>query len=169
MTKKCVLHGYDSNRWLFSVVDVIAVLTDSKNPRNYWKVLKHLLTKAGNELVTNCNQLKIVVADGKPDDFTANERNMCGGNKGKECSSKRAALFSFIVGFGFLAGLLHLLEGDVGYVVAALIAALSGVSTRVGVLLGTGLLLRVVHLLRCCVEHCLKFLHCSVDSSDVLL
>ena len=50
---------YDSNRWLFSVVDVIAVLTDSKNPRNYWKVLKHRLTKAGNELVTNCNQLKL--------------------------------------------------------------------------------------------------------------
>lgn len=56
---------YDSNRWLFSVVDVIAVLTDSKNPRNYWKVLKHRLTKAGNELVTNCNQLKMFAADGK--------------------------------------------------------------------------------------------------------
>ena len=56
---------YDNNRWLFSVVDVIAVLTDSKNPRNYWKVLKHRLTKAGNELVTNCNQLKLVASDGK--------------------------------------------------------------------------------------------------------
>lgn len=56
---------YNSNRWLFSVVDVIAVLTDSKNPRNYWKVLKHRLTKAGNELVTNCNQLKLVASDGK--------------------------------------------------------------------------------------------------------
>lgn len=56
---------YDSNRWLFSVVDVIAVLTDSKNPRNYWKVLKHRLTKAGNELVTNCNRLKLVASDGK--------------------------------------------------------------------------------------------------------
>ena len=56
---------YDSNRWLFSVVDVIAVLTDSKNPRNYWKVLKHRLTKAGNKLVTNCNQLKLVASDGK--------------------------------------------------------------------------------------------------------
>ena len=56
---------YDSNRWLFSVVDVIEVLTDSKNPRNYWKVLKHRLTKAGNELVTNCNQLKLVASDGK--------------------------------------------------------------------------------------------------------
>ena len=56
---------YDGNRWLFSVVDVIAVLTDSKNPRTYWKVLKHRLTKAGNELVTNCNQLKLVASDGK--------------------------------------------------------------------------------------------------------
>ncbi|MGM9844822.1 MAG: protein adenylyltransferase Fic [Muribaculaceae bacterium] len=56
---------YDGNRWLFSVVDVIAVLTESKNPRNYWKVLKHRLTQVGNELVTNCNQLKLVAADGK--------------------------------------------------------------------------------------------------------
>ena len=54
-----------SNRWLFSVVDVIAVLTDSKNPRNYWKVLKHRMAITGNELVTNCNQLKLLAADGK--------------------------------------------------------------------------------------------------------
>lgn len=53
------------NRWLFSVVDVIAVLTESKNPRNYWKVMKHRLAKEGNELVTMCNQLKLVAADGK--------------------------------------------------------------------------------------------------------
>ena len=56
---------YDGNRWLFSVVDVIAVLTDSKNPRNYWKVMKHRLSKNGNELVTRCNQLKLVASDGK--------------------------------------------------------------------------------------------------------
>ncbi len=56
---------YDGNRWLFSVVDVIAVLTESKNPRNYWKVMKHRLAKAGSELVTHCNQLKLVAADGK--------------------------------------------------------------------------------------------------------
>lgn len=56
---------YDGNRWLFSVVDVIAVLTESKDPRNYWKVLKHRLTKDGNELVTRCNQLKLVATDGK--------------------------------------------------------------------------------------------------------
>ena len=56
---------YDGNRWLFSVVDVIAVLTDSTNPRNYWKVMKHRLAKSGNELVTHCNQLKLVASDGK--------------------------------------------------------------------------------------------------------
>ena len=56
---------YDANRWLFSVVDVIAVLTESKNPRNYWKVIKHRLVKSGNELVTRCNQLKLVASDGK--------------------------------------------------------------------------------------------------------
>lgn len=55
----------DGNRWLFSVVDVIAVLTESKNPHNYWKVMKHRLTKEGNELVTRCNQLKMVATDGK--------------------------------------------------------------------------------------------------------
>ncbi|MDE6042681.1 MAG: Fic family protein [Muribaculaceae bacterium] len=53
------------NCWLFSIVDIVAVLTDSKNPRNYWKVLKHRLSKAGDELVTNCNQLKLAASDGK--------------------------------------------------------------------------------------------------------
>ena len=53
------------NRWLFSVVDVIAALTDSINPRNYWKVLKYRLVKNGNQLVTNCNQLKLPANDGK--------------------------------------------------------------------------------------------------------
>lgn len=52
-------------KWYFSIVDVIGVLTDSPNPRNYWKVLKHRLIKEGNESVTNCNQLKMQSADGK--------------------------------------------------------------------------------------------------------
>ena len=52
-------------KWYFSVVDVVGILTDSPNPRNYWKVLKHRLTKEGNESVTNCNQLKLPSADGK--------------------------------------------------------------------------------------------------------
>jgi len=56
----------EKEEWYFSVVDVIAVLTDSPNPRNYWKVLKHrLLEDEGSELVTNCNQLKMQAADGK--------------------------------------------------------------------------------------------------------
>lgn len=55
----------DKEEWYFSIVDVIAVLTDSPNPRNYWKVLKHRLVKEGNESVTNCNQLKLPSSDGK--------------------------------------------------------------------------------------------------------
>ena len=45
----------DKEEWYFSIVDVVAVLTDSPNPRNYWKVLKHRLVKEGNESVTKCN------------------------------------------------------------------------------------------------------------------
>ena len=55
----------ETEEWYFSVVDVIAVLTDSPNPRNYWKVLKHRLNSEGSELVTNCNQLKMLSSDGK--------------------------------------------------------------------------------------------------------
>lgn len=54
----------DGNRWLFSIVDVIAVITESANPRNYCKVMKHRLSKDGNELVTRCNQLKLVAQQG---------------------------------------------------------------------------------------------------------
>lgn len=49
----------DKEEWYFSVVDVVAVLTDSADPNNYWKVLKNRLTKEGGELVTNCNRLKL--------------------------------------------------------------------------------------------------------------
>lgn len=55
-------------KWYFSIVDVVAVLTDNKDyqaARNYWKVLKNRLKKEGNETVTNCNQLKLASADGK--------------------------------------------------------------------------------------------------------
>ncbi len=51
--------------WHFSVVDVIAVLTGSADPRNYWKVLKNRLKKEGSEGVTKCNQLKLRAVDGK--------------------------------------------------------------------------------------------------------
>ena len=49
----------EKEEWYFSVVDVVGVLTDSPNPNNYWKVLKKRLKDEGNELVTNCNQLKL--------------------------------------------------------------------------------------------------------------
>ncbi|MBS3126882.1 hypothetical protein J4228_01815 [Candidatus Woesearchaeota archaeon] len=54
-------------KWYLSIVDVIAVLTDSdfQNARNYWKVLKFRLKEEGNETVTNCNQLKLIAPDGK--------------------------------------------------------------------------------------------------------
>lgn len=52
-------------KWYFSIVDVMGVLTESENPNNYWKVLKNRLKKEGSELVTNCNQLKIQSSDGK--------------------------------------------------------------------------------------------------------
>ena len=55
----------ETEEWFFSVVDVVAILTHSPNPSNYWKVLKHRLRKEGNELVTNCNQLKLPSTDGK--------------------------------------------------------------------------------------------------------
>ena len=55
----------EQEKWHFSIVDVCGVLTDSPNPRNYWKVLKHRLLKEGNQTVTNCNQLKLRADDGK--------------------------------------------------------------------------------------------------------
>jgi hypothetical protein len=55
----------EQEKWYFSIVDVVGVLSDSSNPNNYWKVLKHRLSKEGSELVTNCNQLKLQSSDGK--------------------------------------------------------------------------------------------------------
>jgi len=55
----------ESEKWFFSIVDVVAVLTESPNPRKYWSVLKTRLKKEGSELTTHCSQLKMVSADGK--------------------------------------------------------------------------------------------------------
>ena len=55
----------DSEEWYFSVVDIVSVLTESVNPNNYWKVLKNRLKKEGSQLVTSCNQLKMLSSDGK--------------------------------------------------------------------------------------------------------
>lgn len=51
--------------WYFSVVDVVAVLTDSKSPRKYWNKLAERLRKEGSESVTKCHQLKMQASDGK--------------------------------------------------------------------------------------------------------
>lgn len=55
----------EDEKYYISVVDIVGVLSESENPRNYWKVLKHRLKKEGNESVTNCNQLKLKSSDDK--------------------------------------------------------------------------------------------------------
>ncbi len=55
----------ETEEWYFSVVDVVSVLTDSADGRKYWNKLKQRLKEEGNELVTNCHQLKMTAADGK--------------------------------------------------------------------------------------------------------
>ena len=54
-----------AEKWYFSIVDAVAVLTDSPNPQTYWRVLKKRLKDEGNETVTNCNALKMLAPDGK--------------------------------------------------------------------------------------------------------
>ena len=58
----------ENEKWYFSIVDVVSILTDQphhQGARNYWKVLKNRLLKEGNETVTNCNRLKLEAEDGK--------------------------------------------------------------------------------------------------------
>ena len=55
----------EKETWYFSIVDVIAVLTDSKDPTAYWRKLKQRLKAEGNQTVTNCHALKMTAADGK--------------------------------------------------------------------------------------------------------
>lgn len=52
-------------KWYFSIVDVVRILTESPNPRKYWSVLKTRLKKEGSQLTTNCSQLKLKSSDGK--------------------------------------------------------------------------------------------------------
>ncbi len=55
----------DTEEWYFAIMDVVAVLTDSPEPRKYWSVLKTRLKKEGVELTTICSQLKMLASDGK--------------------------------------------------------------------------------------------------------
>ena len=65
---RSILGDEENEEWYFSIVDVVGVLTeqpDTDGARNYWKVTKNRLKKEGSQLVTNCNQLKILSQDGK--------------------------------------------------------------------------------------------------------
>lgn len=55
----------DKEKWYFSIVDTVAVLTDSIDPQAYWRKLKQRLKAEGNETVTNCHGLKMRATDGK--------------------------------------------------------------------------------------------------------
>ena len=60
-----VVWDEEQEKYYFSVVDIIQVLTDSVDARKYWNKLKQRLNEEGNETVTNCHQLKLPAADGK--------------------------------------------------------------------------------------------------------
>ena len=55
----------DQEKWYFSIVDVLEVLTESIDPQSYWRKLKERLKKEGNQTVTNCHGLKMIAADRK--------------------------------------------------------------------------------------------------------
>ena len=55
----------ENELWYFSIIDVIAILTESVNPRKYWSVLKTRLKKEKSEVATNCSRLKLMASDGK--------------------------------------------------------------------------------------------------------
>lgn len=76
MTKKQAIHLFEKNKvrtvwdeeqekWYFSIVDTVAILTDSVGPTAYWRKLKQRLKAEGNETVTNCHGLKMRASDGK--------------------------------------------------------------------------------------------------------
>ena len=96
MTKKQTLQLFEQRKvrtvwddqeekWYFSIIDVVSVLTDSdyQTARKYWKVLKGRLIKEGNETVTNCYQLKLQAEDGKMrlTDVADTEQLFCQGQR----------------------------------------------------------------------------------------
>jgi hypothetical protein len=67
--EKTVRRAWDAEnqKWLFAIVDVLGILTESTNPAVYWRVLKKRLRAEGNQTVTNCNAFKMASADGNRD------------------------------------------------------------------------------------------------------
>jgi len=64
-TKVRAVWDGEKEKWYFSVIDAITILTESPNPQIYWRVLKKRIKNEGNETVTNCNGLKMLAPDGK--------------------------------------------------------------------------------------------------------
>ena len=60
-----ILWDEEQEKWFFSIIDVVGVLSESDNPRKYWSVLKTRLKAEGSQLATNCSQLKMKAEDGK--------------------------------------------------------------------------------------------------------
>lgn len=60
-----VLWDDEQEKWFFSIIDVVGVLSESDNPRKYWSVLKTRLKAEESQLATNCSQLKMKAEDGK--------------------------------------------------------------------------------------------------------
>ena len=55
----------ENSKWRFSVIDIVAILSESADARNYWYVLKNRLKKSNSELLTNCKGMKLTAPDGK--------------------------------------------------------------------------------------------------------
>ena len=60
-----IVQNEEQEKYYFSVVDIVQVLTDSADANVYWRKLKQRLKDEGNETVTNCHALKLIAADGK--------------------------------------------------------------------------------------------------------
>lgn len=60
-----VLWDAEQEKWLFLIIDVVGVLTDSVDASAYWRKLKERLKKEGNQTVTSCHGLKMAAADGR--------------------------------------------------------------------------------------------------------
>ena len=63
-----------NGEWNYAIVDIIEILTESKDPNTYWRVMKKRLLEEGNESVTNCNSLKMIAKDGKNRSFDCANR-----------------------------------------------------------------------------------------------
>ena len=74
----------EHEKWYFSIVDVVGILTESSDGRKYWNKLKQRLIEEGNESVTNCHQLKLQSSDGKFYKTDRSEERRVG----KECRSR---------------------------------------------------------------------------------